>query len=260
MFVCETCKKTFARKENLKIHGNVCKGYEIITPHKCNFCLKFYSTKYNLNTHLDTCKKKKTNKKGLTKIEKIKKKLEEKERRIERLEKLNNIQPSQSIINNNIINNDNRVTNNTVVNNLILAGAEPLDLSLERFLKIVDKNYTYETLAKFRLFVDLIKPFYSNEQGKVVAVLTDVDRMKIKCLDLESKPVTHSPEDITAMFKNDIVLNKTNEYISQLKEEDKNLGLKARRATTDSKKMKSHVSNNNSTFLKKNANIRFVEH
>ena len=32
MFVCETCKKTFARKENLKIHGNVCKGYEIITP------------------------------------------------------------------------------------------------------------------------------------------------------------------------------------------------------------------------------------
>jgi hypothetical protein len=254
MFVCETCKKTFARKENLKIHGNVCKGYEIITSHKCNFCLKYYSTKYNLNTHLETCKKKKRKRKALTKIEKMEKKIDQllEERKNKNTTITNNI-------NNITNNNDNRVTNNTVVNNLIIAGAEPLNLSLDRFLEIVSKNYTYDTLAKFRLFVDLIKPFYSNDQGKVVAVLTDVDRMNIKCLDVESKPVIHSPDDISAMLKNDIVLNKTNEYISQLKDEDMNLALKCRRAITDSRKLKHHMSNNKNSFLKKNVKIRFIE-
>lgn len=247
---CNSCKKTFYSKQKLKNHGNVCKGYEFITPYRCNFCLKYISTKFNLRVHLGTCKNKSLKKESDMKTE-IK---ELKDTILELKETIKNNKPS-SITNNN----DNRVTNNTVVNNLIIAGAEPLNLSLDRFLEIVSKNYTYDTLAKFRLFVDLIKPFYSNDQGKVVAVLTDVDRMNIKCLDVESKPVTHSPDDISSMLKNDIVLNKTNEYISQLKDEDMNLALKCRRAITDSRKLKHHMSNNKNSFLKKNVKIRFIE-
>jgi hypothetical protein len=254
MFVCETCKKTFSTKQKLQNHGKVCKGHEFITPHRCNFCLKYLAEKRNLKLHLDTCKKKKEKEEVINKktMKEMKQKINELEERI------NNKTPSTTT-NNITNNNDNRVTNNTVVNNLIIAGAEPLNLSLDRFLEIVSKNYTYDTLAKFRLFVDLIKPFYSNDQGKVVAVLTDVDRMNIKCLDVESKPVTHSPDDISAMLKNDIVLNKTNEYISQLKDEDMNLALKCRRAITDSRKLKHHMSNNKNSFLKKNVKIRFIE-
>ncbi len=249
MNVCETCKKTFSTKQKLQNHGKVCKGYEFITPYKCNFCLKYLSEKRNLNLHLETCKKKEKKKEVDMKTE-IR---ELKDTILELKETIKNNKPT-NITNNN----DNRVTNNTVVNNLIIAGAEPLNLSLDRFLEIVSKNYTYDTLAKFRLFVDLIKPFYSNDQGKVVAVLSDVDRMNIKCLDMESKPVSHSPEDISAMLNNEIIINKTNDYLSQLKNEDLNLALKCRRAITDSRKLKNHLSNNKSSFLKK-AKIKFIE-
>jgi hypothetical protein len=247
--MCEKCLKNFSCKRNLQVHGNVCKGHQIITPHKCIFCLKIYSTKQHLNTHLDTCKKKKE-KNDLdlnAKIDKLQ----------EAIKEIAN--KPQTTINN--INNDNRVNN---INILISYGCEPIDLSLERFEGIADIKYTYDTLSKFRIFKDLIKPYYSNPEGEMCALLSDKERMKIKAIDENFNIVTHDPEFIvTNLFKKSKVMKeRTKTYLDRTEFENYSLVKKANDAINDPVKLKKHIKNFKSTFLDKKEpeiEIKFIE-
>jgi len=247
MYKCEKCLKNFTSKQNLQVHGNVCKGHQIITSHKCIFCLKQYSSKYNLEVHLDTCKKRKE-KNDLdlnAKIDKLQ-------------EAINNIaNKPQTII------NDNRV-NITILNKMISYGCEPLDLSLERFNELASINYTYETLSKCRIFKDLIKPYYSNSDGKVCGLLADKERMKIKAIDKNFNVVTQDPEFIvTNLFKkSDVVKDRTKTYLDKTDFENYHLIQKANNCINDHIKLRKHEKNSKSVFLYKKEPeivIKFIE-
>ena len=248
MYRCEKCLKNFSSKRNLQSHGNVCKGHQIITPHKCIFCLKTYSSKYNLEVHLDTCKKKKE-KNDLdlnAKIDKLQ----------EAINKIAN--KPQTII------NDNRVVNITILNKMISYGCEPLDLSLKRFDELASINYTYETLSKFRIFKDLIKPYYSNSDGKMCALLADKERMKIKAIDENFNIVTQDPEFIvTNLFKKSKVMkDRTKTYLDKTDFENYPIIQKANNAINDPVKLKKHYKNFKSTHLDKTQPeivIKFIE-
>jgi hypothetical protein len=247
MYKCEKCLKNFSSKRNLQSHGNVCKGHQIITPHKCIFCLKTYSSKYNLEVHLDTCKKKKE-KDNLDLKSEIK----------ELKEAINKIaNKPQTII------NDNRV-NITILNKMISYGCEPLDLSLKRFDELASINYTYETLSKFRIFKDLIKPYYSNSDGKMCALLADKERMKIKAIDENFNIVTQDPEFIvTNLFKKSKVMkDRTKTYLDKTDFENYPIIQKANNAINDPVKLKKHYKNFKSTHLDKTQPeivIKFIE-
>jgi hypothetical protein len=247
MYKCEKCLKNFTSKQNLKVHGNVCKGHQISSPHKCIFCLKSYSSKYNLDVHLDTCKKKKE-KNDLdlnAKIDKLQ----------EAIKEIAN--KPQTII------NDNRVNIN-ILNKMISYGCEPLDLSLERFNELASINYTYETLSKCRIFKDLIKPYYSNSDGKVCALLADKERMKIKAIDENFNIVTQDPEFIvTNLFKkSDVVKERTKTYLDKTDFENYHLIQKANNCISDHIKLRKHEKNSKSVFLYKKEPeivINFIE-
>ncbi len=234
MHKCEKCLKNFSSKQNLQVHGKSCKGHQIITPHKCDFCGKMLSTKHKLNCHLDTCKKKKE-KDNLdlnAKIDKLQ----------EAIKEIAN-KPQTTIINNNL----------TIVNKLISYGCEPLDLSLERFNELASINYTYETLSKCRIFKDLIKPYYSNSDGKVCALLADKERMKIKAIDKNFNVVTQDPEFIvTNLFKkSDVVKDRTKTYLDKTDFENYHLIQKANNCINDHIKLRKHKKNSKSVFLDK---------
>ena len=247
MYKCEKCLKNFTSKQNLQVHGNVCKGHQIITSHKCIFCLKQYSSKYNLEVHLDTCKKRKE-KNDLdlnAKIDKLQ----------EAIKDIAN--KPQTII------NDNRV-NITILNKMISYGCEPLDLSLERFNELASINYTYETLSKCRIFKDLIKPYYSNSDGKVCGLLADKERMKIKAIDKNFNVVTQDPEFIvTNLFKkSDVVKDRTKTYLDKTDFENYHLIQKANNCINDHIKLRKHEKNSKSVFLYKKEPeivIKFIE-
>jgi hypothetical protein len=247
MYKCEKCLKNFTTKQNLQVHGKSCKGYQIITSHKCDFCLKTYSEKRSLQVHLDTCKKKKEkNDLDLSaKIDKLQ----------ETINKIAN--KPQTII-------DNRVVNINILNKLISYGCEPLDLSLERFNELASINYTYETLSKCRIFKDLIKPYYSNSDGKVCALLADKERMKIKAIDKNFNVVTQDPEFIvTNLFKkSDVVKERTKMYIDNTSFENYSLIQKANNCINDHIKLRKHKKNSKSVFLDKiepEIVIKFIE-
>jgi hypothetical protein len=247
MYKCEKCLKNFSSKQNLQVHGKSCKGHQIITSHKCIFCLKTYSSKQNLEVHLDTCKKKKEkNDLDLSaKIDKLQ----------ETINKIAN--KPQTII-------DNRVVNINILNKLISYGCEPLDLSLERFNELASINYTYETLSKCRIFKDLIKPYYSNSDGKVCALLADKERMKIKAIDKNFNVVTQDPEFIvTNLFKkSDVVKERTKMYIDNTSFENYSLIQKANNCINDHIKLRKHKKNSKSVFLDKiepEIVIKFIE-
>ena len=247
MYMCEKCLKNFTTKQNLQVHGKSCKGYQIITSHKCDFCLKTYSEKRSLQVHLDTCKKKKEkNDLDLSaKIDKLQ----------ETINKIAN--KPQTII-------DNRVVNINILNKLISYGCEPLDLSLERFNELASINYTYETLSKCRIFKDLIKPYYSNSDGKVCALLADKERMKIKAIDKNFNVVTQDPEFIvTNLFKkSDVVKERTKMYIDNTSFENYSLIQKANNCINDHIKLRKHKKNSKSVFLDKiepEIVIKFIE-
>jgi hypothetical protein len=248
MYMCEKCEKNFTTKQNLKVHGKSCKGHKIITSHKCDFCGKMLSTKHKLNCHLDTCKKRKEK-------HDIDLKAEIKELK-EAIKEIAN--KPQTIINNNL----------TIVNKLISYGCEPLDLSLERFNELATINYTYETLSKCRIFKDLIKPYYSNSDGKVCALLADKERMKIKAIDKNFNVVTQDPEFIvTNLFKkSDVVKERTKMYIDNTSFENYSLIQKANNCINDHIKLRKHKKNSKSVFLYKiqpepepEIQIRFIE-
>ena len=259
MHMCEKCLKNFTCKQNLQSHGNVCKGHQILTPHKCLFCLKTYSSKQRLNTHLDTCKKKKE------KDEQDKKKNEIKEIVNATVNKL-----VEKGFGNTIINNDNRV-NITVVNNLLSYGCEPIDLSLERFNKVTDENYDFRTLTNFRIFPDIIAKFYCNDKGKICSYLSDADRVKIKSINEDCKLVIDDPESIITKYfsKSKVLRDRTNEFINNndiMFHSNRDTINRAVTALSDRIALKKHLKKYKSNFITKNSiiekpeiKIRFIE-
>ena len=259
MHMCEKCLKNFTSKRNLQSHGNVCKGHQILTPHKCLFCLNSYSSKQRLNTHLDTCKKKKE------KNDQDKKKNEIQEIVNATVNKL-----VEKGFGNTVINNDNRV-NITIINKLISYGCEPLDLSLERFNKITDENYDFRTLTNFRIFPDIISKFYSNDKNKICSYLSDADRVKIKSINEDCKIIIDDPESmITKYFsKSKVLRDRTNEFINNndiMFHSNRDTINRAVTALSDRIALKKHLKKYKSNFITKNSiieqpeiQIRFIE-
>ena len=66
VYSCNSCSKTFSRKDNLNRHFKICKGKKVELV--CDYCHKEYSTDYNLKRHLEICgdNNKKKNKKHET--------------------------------------------------------------------------------------------------------------------------------------------------------------------------------------------------
>jgi hypothetical protein len=207
MFNCVLCKKTFCTKFNLERHTNSCKGNPIITKFKCDYCLKYYATKQTLQNHHENCSKRHDINKQLKDVNLKMKELENK-----LLKQELNTKPQ--VINNttnNITNN-----NNNTINNYILYGLEPLDLSQKRFDNIVQDKYNYNTLKNVRLVREVILKFFSNEQDKIVALVGDINRMTIKCINDKLELQTHDPESLVNMCKASKPLkNKVNEYIEK---------------------------------------------
>ena len=196
-FTCKDCTKSFKNKFTLERHGSSCKGKPIITEFKCNYCLKQYATKATLQRHDSVCKSKEKD----DKIKILELKLE--------IEKLKN----KSVINNNT-NSHNTTTNNNTINNFY--GMEPLDLSQKRFDSIVEDRYTYENYIKLKLVSEVILKFFSNEKDEIVALLTDFNRMKLKCLNENSEVEIHDPESLVNFCrKSNIMKSKVLEYIDK---------------------------------------------
>ncbi len=208
-FTCHSCTKNFKYKCTLEKHFNCCKGKPPITPFKCEYCLKSYTRNSSLKVHQETCKSKANE----IKLYELKLKLQEKE--IELLkEKIKG-----NITTNNTTNNN--ITNNTINN---FYGMEPLDLSQKRFDSIVEDRYTYENYIKLKLVPEVILKFLSNEQDKIVALLTDYNRMKLKCLNENLEVEIHDPESLVNFCRKSKIMNsKVLEYIDKASDEpDKN--------------------------------------
>jgi hypothetical protein len=128
------------------------------------------------------------------------------------------LKASSKVVNNNITNvTNNIITNNKTVNKYILLyGMEPLDLSQKRFDNIIEDKYTYMTHVNCKLVPEIILKFLSNEQDKVVGLLTDESRMKIKCIDDNLKIQTLDPQSIVNLCKaSKPMKEKTEEYIGK---------------------------------------------
>jgi len=259
MYKCEKCLKNFSSKQNLQVHGNVCKGHQIITPHKCDFCGKMLSTKHKLNCHLDTCKKKKE-KNDLD----LKAEMKELKEAIKEI-----ANKPQTII-------DNRVVNITILNKMRSYGCESLDLTLEKFDKVTDKHYKPSTLTRFRIFQDIISNFYSNDDGEICSLLSDIDRFKIKSINKDHKIIIDDPESIITNYfsKSKVLRDKTREYLDDINEdimfhENRDTINRALLALSDRVALKRHLKKFKSKFITRNYNyiekepeeivIKFIE-
>ncbi len=201
MFSCKTCTKNFKSKFSLQRHHNCCKGIPIITDFRCDHCLKYYTTKQNLNVHKEICK----NKSSKEELLEVKLKLQEKE--IELLKEKMKLNINNTT--NNIINN-----NKTVNNYTFLYGMEPLDLSQKRFDNIVENRYTEEVHRNLRLVSEVILKFLSNDKDKIVGLLTDENRMKIKCINKNLEIEVHDPNTLIGFCKSSKPLqNKSDKYM-----------------------------------------------
>lgn len=264
MYKCEKCLKNFSSKRNLQNHGNVCKGHQILTPHNCIFCLKSYSSKQRLNTHLDTCKKKKEQ--------------EEQDKKKNEIQEIVNATVNKLVekgFGSSTINNDNRVVNITILNKMRSYGCESLDLTLEKFDKVTDKHYKPSTLTRFRIFQDIISNFYSNDDGEICSLLSDIDRFKIKSINKDHKIIIDDPESIITKYfsKSKVLRDKTREYLDDINEdimfhENRDTINRALLALSDRVALKRHLKKFKSKFITKNYNyiekepeidIKFIE-
>jgi len=229
-FTCKDCEKNFKSKFSLERHYSCCKGKPIITDFKCEYCLKIYARKSSLKTHKETCKEK---------DEKIK--ILELQLEIEKLKNKGN----------KTINSHNTTTNNTINN---FYGMEPLDLSQKRFDSIVEDKYTYENYIKLKLVPEVILKFFSNEQDKIVALLTDFNRMKLKCLNENLEVEIHDPESLVNFCRKSKIMNsKVLEYIDKASDEpDKNEEInKENCIRTEPGVMASSLKSHRTKFLQK---------
>jgi hypothetical protein len=238
-FTCGDCTKNFKSKFNLERHSSSCKKKPIILDFKCSFCPKSYTRKWYMQQHEKTCKNK-DDRIRILELELENEKLKN---------KINN-----SIINNTTNNNSNNVTNNTINN---FYGMEPLDLSQKRFDSIVEDKYTYENYIKLKLVPEVILKFLSNDQDKIVALLTDFNRMKIKCLNENLEVETHDPESLVNFCKKSKPMSsKVEEYTEYINKNDKESEYKKeieknRYLRTDPSVMVSSLKSHRTEFLQK---------
>jgi len=253
-FVCKDCIKSFKTKFNLERHSSSCKKKPIISEFKCSTCFKLYTTKYTLERHKISCKNKnkdenkdenKDKNKDENKDEDKDKIKDEKIKLLElqlEIEKLKNKK-------NKIVNNTTNITN--TINNFY--GMEPLDLSQNRFDSIAEVSYTYENYIKARLVPEIILKFLSNDKDKIVALLTDYNRMKIKCLNQNLEVEIHDPQSfIDFCKKSKPIISRREEYDNKAYE----LGLildaqKEALVRTDLKTMTSSLKSHRKKFLQK---------
>jgi hypothetical protein len=248
-FTCKDCTKNFKSKYSLERHGISCKKQPIVNDFKCKYCPKAYTRKWYLEKHEKTCEDKDKV------IEILQLKLEN------QLLKQNN---SKTI---NSHNNSNNVTNNNIINNYSFYGMEPLDLSQKRFDSIVEDKYTYENYIKLKLVSEVILKFLSNDQDKLVALLTDYNRMKIKCINENLEVETHDPESLVNFCRKSKIMNsKVLEYTDKAEAEpDKNEEIsKENVIRTEPKVMSSSLKAHRNKFLQKKtkvgeAVINFIE-
>lgn len=241
-FKCDNCSRSFKLKHHLKDHVNmkVCVPSEIL---KCNVCDKEYTCEKYFIDHVKNCKNPNNNE-----VAKLNKKVDKIASDIEELKK------RKPVVNQTVINNK------YVQNNMILYGMEPLDLSQQRFDEIVDKNYTYQVYTSYGIVKDVFLSFFSNEEGKVCVMLSDRDRMKLKCIDKEKGIIYHDPKSMVGMCgSSDQLKEKTKEYQEQLTTnvygepntvniED---ALKRKDVIKDEKIIKRLMSQSSEKFLKK---------
>lgn len=244
-FPCDVCGYVFGRSYNLSRHKLVCKQPdEKKEIYSCNGCGKTYSIEKNFLKHKDNC--------SFIQLDVL-------HHKIDKLSSdVSEIKERKSVINQTtIINNNN---NKYVQNNMILYGMEPLDLSQQRFDELVDKNYTYPVYTTYGIVKDVFLSFFSNEEGKMCVMLSDRDRMKLKCIDKEKGIIYHDPKSMVGMCGSSTPLKeKTKEYQEQLTTnlygepntvniED---ALKRKDVIKDEKIIKRLMSQSSEKFLKK---------
>jgi hypothetical protein len=241
MFSCKSCTKNFKSKFSLERHYNCCKGKPTVSNFKCDYCLKTYTRNSTLKVHKETCKIK-TSKEELIEV---KLKLQEKE-----IELLKEKMKSNTINNNttnNIINN-----NKTVNNYTFLYGMEPLDLSQKRFDSIVENRYTEEVHKKVRLVSEVILKFLSNDKDKIVGLLTDENRMKIKCINDKLEIEVHDPNTLIGFCKSSKPLqNKSDKYMEKDYEANSKEYLKEQTLRTTPSALLSGLKFHKKKFLRK---------
>jgi hypothetical protein len=241
MLNCLYCKKEFKLKQNVKRHQDTCKLNENNNKkdYKCKVCSKTYTTKWYFEDHVIKCKPKK---KALEKNIKdtIKKEIQEAFKNVE----------TKNVYNVNI--------KNYIQKNVFMNGLEPIDLSQDRFDNIVDTKYTYEVHKKVSLVPDVIVPFFSNEKGEVVAMLSDRSRMKIKCIDSRDLKIKyHDSQSLVDMCKaSKPLITKRQEYIDTLNNEPNYIDVMDKNPTnyfigTDNKYMEKFLKKCSGLFIDK---------
>ena len=241
-FPCDVCGYVFGRSYHLNRHKIGCKKSEEKKEeiYSCDGCGKEYFIEKHFLKHKENC----------SSIQ-----LDVLHQKIDKLSSdVSEIKERKQIINQTVINNK------YVQNNMILYGMEPLDLSQQRFDEIVDKNYTYPVYTSYGIVKDVFLSFFSNEEGKVCVMLSDRDRMKLKCIDKEKGLIYHDPKSMVGMCGSSTPLKeKTKEYEEQLttnvygEPNSVNIedALKRRNAVKDEKVIKRLMSQSSEKFLKK---------
>lgn len=239
-FPCDTCGYVFGRSYHLKRHKLVCKKPE--ETYSCDGCGKKYSMEKIFVKHRDTC--------SFIQLDVL-------HRKIDKLSSdVSEIKERKPVINQTTIINKNKY----VQNNMILYGMEPLDLSQQRFDEIVDNKYTYPVYTSYGIVKDVFLSFFSNEEGKICVMLSDRDRMKLKCIDKEKGIIYHDPKSMVGMCGSSTPLKeKTKEFEEKLttnvygEPNTVNIddALKRRNVTKDEKIIKRLMSQSSEKFLKK---------
>ena len=285
-FPCEDCGYLFGRNQELIKHKPRCKkGVKTKEIYTCEGCSKEYTMKSIFLKHIDACKIREekirvkipekqpiTEEVSVTEEQPtpdvkeesisstIEDSLENQNKKIEKLAlEIAELKKKPSIVVNKTVIN-NIIKNKYVQNNMLLYGLKPLDLSQERFNEIVDNKYSYKVYTNYGIVKDVFLNFFSNEEGEVCVMLSDRDRMKLKCIDKDKGIIYHDPKSMVGMCSSSEPLKeKTKEYEEQLTTnvygepntvniED---ALKRREVIKDEKGIKRLMSQSSEKFLKK---------
>uniref|UniRef100_A0A6C0DIT1 C2H2-type domain-containing protein n=1 Tax=viral metagenome TaxID=1070528 RepID=A0A6C0DIT1_9ZZZZ len=285
-YTCKRCQKKYTMKSIFLKHIAACK----VTEEKLNLetpCIKVnvkdsiveskpeeqyteqpeneehieYKTEEHIESktgeHIETNPEEQKDREPLNSIEES---LESQNKKIEKLAlEIAELKKKPSIVVNKTVIN-NIIKNKYVQNNMLLYGLKPLDLSQERFNEIVDNKYSYKVYTNYGIVKDVFLNFFSNEEGEVCVMLSDRDRMKLKCIDKDKGIIYHDPKSMVGMCSSSEPLKeKTKEYEEQLTTnvygepntvniED---ALKRREIIKDEKGIKRLMSQSSEKFLKK---------